>query len=31
MIDNANKPKDNNIKKNKSEEKKIENKKHLYN
>ena len=31
MIDNASKPKDNNIKKNKSEEKKIENKKHLYN
>ena len=31
MIDNANKPKDNSIKKNKSEEKKIENKKHLYN
>ena len=31
MIDNANKPKDNSMKKNKSEEKKIENKKHLYN
>ena len=31
MIDNANKPKENSIKKNKSEEKKIENKKHLYN